>query len=174
MHAADSTSYETVPSTSTSKGRHNKKFKKSCAPHWERKQPNYTASPISEEFGDLQNIKEYVGGKSPLEVFLLYFDDEVLKLIVDLSMKYAADNNRHDFVFNKTMLKRFIGVLVLTGYHTLPQIELYWSRDGDKGVQYVTDCMSRNMFRNIKKNIYLADNSSLDTVSNNQFEKHAV
>jgi hypothetical protein len=69
--------------------------------------------------------------------FFLYFDDEVLDLVVTFSVKYARDNNRQDFTFDKTQFLKFLGIMFLTGYHTLPKISMYWPNDEDKGVEIV-------------------------------------
>ncbi|KAK9700587.1 Transposase IS4 [Popillia japonica] len=50
----------------------------------------------------------------------------------------------------------------LKGYHTLPQADLYWSTEEDKGLKILRDCVARNRFRDIKRNIHLSDNSKLD------------
>lgn len=42
------------------------------------------------------------------------------------------------------------GILILSGYHNLPQLKLYWSSHEDKGVQFVKIAMSRNRFLDIK------------------------
>ena len=109
-----------------------------------------------------EEIQSSLGGKSPLEIFYLFFDDEVLSTIVNYSLKYANDNNRHSFEFGIVDLKRFIGILILSGYHKLPQSDMYWSKDEDKGLPLVRKCMSRNRFRDIKRNLHLSDNSLLD------------
>ncbi|KAK9730796.1 Transposase IS4 [Popillia japonica] len=59
--------------------------------------------------------------------------------------------------------------MILSGYHTLPRIPMYWSSDEDKGVNIVQKCMSRNKFQNIKRNLHLSDNSLLD--KNDKFAK---
>jgi len=78
-------------------------------------------------------------------------------------VKYAQDQNRHDFFLQKSELLKFIGIMILTGYHTLPQMDHYWSKDEDKDVTLVRNTMSRNRFRYIKKNLHLADNRNLDS-----------
>lgn len=70
-------------------------------------------------------IESSLAGKTPYEYFQLFFDDEVYNLITNYSAKYAQDNNCHDFVLTKASLKRFLGILILTGYHVLPQIDMY-------------------------------------------------
>lgn len=39
---------------------------------------------------------------------------------------------------------------------------MFWSTDEDKGVDLVKKAMSRNRFREIKRNLHVSDNSSLD------------
>ncbi|XP_050298551.1 piggyBac transposable element-derived protein 3-like [Anthonomus grandis grandis] len=77
------------------------------------------------------------------------------------SEKYAQDN-RHEFHLSPEELLHFLGILILSGYHSLPQTDMYWSLDEDKTVHIVRDCMNRNKFRSIKRNLHLSDNNNLD------------
>ncbi|XP_030751730.1 piggyBac transposable element-derived protein 3-like [Sitophilus oryzae] len=139
------------------------------APQWLKGEIEYTHSPISTEHQDKENVAVAVGGKTPLEVFFLFFDEEVTDLVLRYSHKYAADNNRHDFIVSKEELLNFIGIMYLSGYHTLPQTSMYWSTEEDKGVGIVKNCMSRNRFYSIKRNLHLSDNEQLD--KNDKFSK---
>lgn len=56
---------------------------------------------------------------------------------------------------------KFVGILLFSGYHTLPRELMYWDRSPDCSVEIVADCMSRNRFQDIKKN-HFNDNSSID------------
>ncbi|KAK9701185.1 hypothetical protein QE152_g30775 [Popillia japonica] len=70
------------PSTSSiTTARKKKKSKTVSSPKWERKHPEYTSGPTSAEYDNVQRIKNTLADKTPLEVFLLYFDEEVLQLI---------------------------------------------------------------------------------------------
>ena len=131
-------------------------------PKWKKVEPAFTSSPVSEEKRKIEEIINEIGGKTPYEIFSLYFDSEVLSQIVAFSNKYAQDNNRHAFHLTDTDLKKFIGIMILSGYHTLPSMKLYWSKDEDKGLPVVRKCMSRNKFMAIKQTIHLSDNSQLD------------
>lgn len=95
--------------------------------------------------------------------------DDVWEKIVSFSKKYASDHNRHSFELSVSCLKRFCGILVFSGYHTLPATKMYWSKDEDKGIPLVRNCMSRNRFDSIKQNIHLSDNAQLD--SDDRFAK---
>lgn len=129
---------------------------------WLLSQIEYTHSPVSKEIQDTENIKSELAGKTPLEIFFKFFVEEVVNMILNFTLKYAADNNRHDFQLSKEELLNFIGILLFSGYHTLPQTHLFWSNDEDKGVEIVKKCMSRNRFTSIKQNIHLSDNDQLN------------
>ncbi|XP_025192062.1 piggyBac transposable element-derived protein 3-like [Melanaphis sacchari] len=95
--------------------------------------------------------------------------DDVWEKIISYTKKYACDKNRHSFIIDKTSLKRFFGILIFSGYHTLPATKLYWSKDEDKGIPLVRNSMSRNRFDSIKQNLHLSDNDQLD--KNDRFSK---
>ncbi|KAG8234996.1 hypothetical protein J437_LFUL013876 [Ladona fulva] len=46
--------------------------------------------------------------------------------------------------------KIFLGILIFSGYHTLPSERDYWSDQEDLGVPLVRDAMSRNTYLEIK------------------------
>lgn len=74
-----------------------------------------------------------------------------------------SKKNRPDFVASDVYMRRFIGILLLTGYHSLPQEEMYWSLDTDISVPIVRESMSRLQYRNMKQKLHLRDNSQIDT-----------
>ncbi|KAJ8949989.1 hypothetical protein NQ318_002399 [Aromia moschata] len=86
----------------------------------------------------------------------MFFDQELLTMIVNYSIKYARDKNRQDFEFNIPDLKRFLGIMIMSGYHILPQTDMYWSRDEDKGIDIIKESMSRN------RHFQVSDNDTLD------------
>lgn len=55
-----------------------------------------------------------------------------------------------------------MNIMILTGYHSLPKISPYWSKDEDKEVVLVRKTMSRNKITTIKQNLHLFDNKNLD------------
>ena len=73
----------------------------------------------------------------------------------------TRDRNRRNFSVAPGDLARFFGVLLLSGYHRLPQKTDYWPNQPDLGVPIVSDAMSRNSFQAIKSVIYFADNQNL-------------
>ncbi|KAK9722654.1 Transposase IS4 [Popillia japonica] len=104
-----------------------------------------TAAKWQKEYIPLRNhpnnIEEHY---DPYVLFCLFFDDIILNTIVDYSIKYSTSKNRNNFKFDINDLWKWLGIVILSGYHVLPQIDLYWSLDEDKGVSLVRKTMSRN------------------------------
>ncbi|GBN15195.1 hypothetical protein AVEN_259397-1 [Araneus ventricosus] len=75
-----------------------------------------------------------------------------------------------DFMACDAYMRRFIGILLLTGYQSLTQEEVYWSLDKDISVPIVRDSMSCLQYRNMKKNLHLVYNSQI----NNSDKLHKV
>lgn len=50
---------------------------------------------------------------------------------------------------------------MFSGYHKLPQEDMYWSQSPDAGVPLVFNSMSRKIFRSIKKYLHLNDNTKV-------------
>lgn len=65
------------------------------------------------------------------------------------------------FFLTKNCLKNFIGFLLFTGFHTLPQEQLYWSEDEDISIDCVRKCFPRNRYLEIKRNLHFNDNNEI-------------
>ena len=77
-------------------------------------------------------------------------------------MRYAASKGDHQFRIADDDLKKFVGVLLLSGYHKVPQISLNWDTNIDMSVGIVRNAISKNRFKEIKKYFHCADNDNLD------------
>ncbi|KAK9679715.1 Transposase IS4 [Popillia japonica] len=100
---------------------------------------------------------------SPIETFFLFFDNEVIDMLVNYSNMYARHKNRPSEVpINCNEIRCFLGILLLSGYVCLPRRELYWENSLDSNNALVTAAMSRNRFRYIMQNIHCSDNTNLD------------
>ena len=107
------------------------------------------------------------GGLLPHEILERLIDDpenSLLEHIVKESERYAHSRfGDLTFKTNKDEIKTFIGVLLLSGYHKLPQAHLYWDSNVDTNVSVVTDAVSRNRYNLLKKYIHCVDNRDVDT-----------
>ncbi|KAK9739517.1 Transposase IS4 [Popillia japonica] len=82
-------------------------------------------------------------------------------MIVTESNKYAQERNR------KTVeVKRFIGVLLFSGYVQVPRMRMLWEREQDTYNKLIAEAISRDRFEYILSYNYLAD----EAISRDRFE----
>lgn len=101
------------------------------------------------------------GGKTPFELFLQFFDEEIMEMLVVNTNMYAHQNNIVVDI-SKQQIYRFIGILILSGYHKVPHVEHYWSTQQTLGIPIVKQALSRNNFQLIKRIFHLMDNYGID------------
>lgn len=137
----------------------------------------YHQKAVYEKIGKFYKISFYlqisqfcfVGSYTPLQLWECFFDEEVINMIVERTNEYAGQKYVPGFATSSGEIKTFLGILYLTGYHTLPSIRSYWSTQASLGCQIIKDAMSRNRFAQIKQNIHISDNKNLDP--NDKFAK---
>ena len=106
--------------------------------------PSTVITP-SEDLLHLDNI-------SPFKLWQHFFTEDMIEYIVRNINLYAnRDCNNVTFVVSASEVCVFLGILLLFGYHILPQTSNYWSTQPDLGVLAVCKVMTRNRFTEIKK-----------------------
>ena len=86
----------------------------------------------------------------------------MLKHIVLQTNLYAnRDKNNKKFKVLECEMQKFLGIILLSGYHTVPEEQQYWSTQPDLRVEIVAKTMSRNRYLEIKKYMHFADNLQL-------------
>lgn len=99
---------------------------------------------------------------SPFELWQQIFDDTTMNLLVEQTVLYATrDRNEKDFLVDRNEICRLLGILLLSGYHSLPNETDYWSNQPDLGVSVVSQSLSKNRYMAMKRNLHLADNQNL-------------
>nr|XP_026496431.1 piggyBac transposable element-derived protein 2-like [Vanessa tameamea] len=141
-------------------------------PVWRTCSPTYstTTQERTEVIARQTLVKEQFQNLTPVQIFEKIFDDEVISLIITNTILYANQNNRHTFQLDSVDLKKFIGILILSGYHKLPREDLYWSYDEDVGVEMVSRSMPRQRFRDIKKNLHFVNNDEASNTRDKMFK----
>ena len=109
------------------------------------------------EPGTLEEQHPELCGLSPYIMFQQFFSEDVCSLIMSESERYARQKLHHDFYLSPLELNVFFGIILLSGYCSLPQERLYWCNDEDVGNDLVKRNMSRNRFHEIKRYLHLAD-----------------
>ena len=123
-----------------------------------------TMSPINKETIPSTLEEEYpeIAHMTPFEIFRMFFDDEIISFIIAETERYANQKNNIGFTLTEKELWRFLGIILFSGYHSLPQEDLYWAKSNDCNIPFIHNAMSRQRFRNIKKNIHLCNNDTID------------
>lgn len=105
---------------------------------------------------------------TPLQLFEKYFDDFLIDLMVQETNRYAYNKNLDGNV-TRIEMKAFLGVIVMSGYVTLPRRRMFWEKSVDTHSDLVSKAISRNRFEFIMSNLHFADNNNLDP--NDKFSK---
>ena len=113
---------------------------------------------------ELQKSDEVMmhGGESMHQTFSLFFSDSIIFLLVEETNLYATrDKNMQTFKTNDAEMRKFLGLLLISGYHNLPSEADYWSTAEDLEAPIFSNIMARDRFRVIKSCLHIADNHNL-------------
>lgn len=118
---------------------------------------------------NFDKMKSETQDLTPRQIFEKMFSDELVQLLCDQSILYATQKHQNFFI-EPTEMRKFLAILLLTGYHTLPQERMYWSMDDDLGVPMVYNTMSRDRYLTIKRFLHIADNSKIAESSDRMYK----
>ena len=108
--------------------------------------------------GDLMSL----GEMSPYTIWQRFFTEDMIEYVTTCTNRYAHEHcNNPNFTTSPTEIRKFCGILLLSGYHEVPHVSNYWSTQPDLGVPAAFNTMSRNRFQEIKRYIHFADNKNL-------------
>ena len=71
------------------------------------------------------------------------------------------DKNNPNFYVTSKEIHKILGILLLSGYHFLPEEHRYRSRQQDLGIAIVSNTMNRNRYYELKKYLHFSDNQNL-------------
>ena len=101
-------------------------------------------------------------GKDIYDIFEQFFTDEMIEHIVEQTNLYAVrDKNCKNFNVDGDEIRKFLGLLLISGYHNVPSENDYWSTSEDLEIPIFHKTMSRDTFRTLKRYMHIADNSNL-------------
>ena len=130
-------------------------------PAWTEQLTPVTIEEFTSRTGPTVNIPE-----SPLEVFELFFSDDLLDIIVEESNRYAGqvmgeERYREWKKITKEDVKAFLGFSILMGINHLPSVDDYWSKDPLLHYAPIADRIPRWHFREISRYLHFVDNDHL-------------
>lgn len=113
--------------------------------------------------------------KSPLEIFEMFIDDEILDLIVRETNTYACQQLKKGHSAksrvqtwcetSKEEIRKFFGVLLAMGLISAPSVSNYWSKDPIFHNEFISSVMARDRFFLLLKFIHFADNERAETTN---------
>jgi DNA excision repair protein ERCC-6 len=109
---------------------------------------------------DLCQVYPGIVTLSPIEIFHKFLPTDYLIHLAKMTQLYALQKGETLDVDEKD-IGQFFGLLLLSGYHSLPGEDLYWSTQDDLMVPIVPSVMPRNRFRKLKKYFHIVDNTKL-------------
>ena len=87
--------------------------------------------------------------QNPAEVFDLFLDDDAINLLTNETINYASQKDNHQFSLTPGEMRAFIGILLLSGYCTVPRRRLYWATESDTYNKMVATTMRQNRFERL-------------------------
>ncbi|XP_050293841.1 piggyBac transposable element-derived protein 3-like [Anthonomus grandis grandis] len=124
-------------------------FLRKKRPKLSTSKPNYSwkKGDINQDFPEWVNASGLKNSLFPLELFFQYIDDEIIDLVVKYSNLYAIQHNRQGNI-HSSEIKCFVGVLLLSGYNSLPRRSMYWENNSDAGNKF---SKLRNLFSTLNE-----------------------
>lgn len=85
------------------------------------------------------------------------YTDGLFTFLAEKFQRYSNQKN-YDVSITLDKLMSFLGILYLSGYHSVPCQDLMGSDDDDIGISAVRNSLSRSDFRKLKQAVHLNDN----------------
>lgn len=147
-----------------------KKRKQEPYPRW-KKNTTFEENLLGKNLEKLTENFPELQAMDPLQLFFKILPLDYMQHLADMTTLYALQKGETVTVTSKDILQ-FLGLLILSGYHTVPSEDLYWSTSEDTSVQIFSKIMSRSRFRQLKKYFHLVDNNK-DVKSGDKLAKIA-
>ena len=132
-------------------------------PTW-KKNTNFIKDMPLVEIEKLANEHPELVAKSPFQMRKEYITNDLLEKFCENILLYARcdiqNNSKFDIAIRE--LLRFLGIILLYGYHSLPSEQDFWSNQPDLGVPIVSEALSSKRFLQIKSMFHLVHNHTLD------------
>ena len=99
---------------------------------------------------------------SEYEIWRKMFDDDMVHVLHEQTLLYARrDKGNPQFNVTSDEVMNFLGILLFSGYHSVPAARNFWSNQPDLKVPFVSNVMTRDTFDRLKTYMHLADNNNL-------------
>nr|XP_055023106.1 piggyBac transposable element-derived protein 3-like [Misgurnus anguillicaudatus] len=96
----------------------------------------------------------------PADIFLTFYPKSLRDITLEMLNTYAAQKGATLNLTDEELLT-FYGILLTTGYNSVPRQRLLWSGDNDVNNTSIKDAMRRNRFDEIMASIHVVDNMKI-------------
>ena len=101
--------------------------------------------------------------RDPYSYIKDYLDENIMKIIVEETNKYAIQKNPNKPVnLTSKELEQWIGLIYYFSISKLPNAKMHWSQQLPSFANYASKIMSRNRYQDIKSNFHLVDNNEIE------------
>ena len=95
------------------------------------------------------------------EIFSLFFGQYGWSMVEQTNLYATKDKNVHYFEPNHIEMRKFLGMIIISGYNRLPSENNYRSTTEDLRTPIFLSIMSRSRFKTLKRYLHISDNRSL-------------
>ncbi|XP_043470215.1 piggyBac transposable element-derived protein 4-like [Leptopilina heterotoma] len=134
---------------------------------WRKSSKSRSDAPFTNDFGP--NVPSNV--KSPLDIFLCLFPDDLIDTILLETNVYLEQNRYKQPSATKEGLLIFLGINILMGVKKCPSYRDYWSANPQLNDSYISSLMTVNHFAFFLGSLHLADNSKEPKKGETNYDK---
>ena len=132
-----------------------------CSTTWSSTLTPVDVAPFTQPVGPTVPIPS-----SPVEVFTLFFTDDIMTFVVEQSNLYAKQvlGEERYAEWEKISvpeLRAYFGFMILMGLYPKPAVRDYWKRDPFVNYPPISERISRDRFYDIGRYLHFADNTTL-------------
>ncbi|TWW69316.1 Chimeric ERCC6-PGBD3 protein [Takifugu flavidus] len=98
---------------------------------------------------------------NPVDVFLLMYPPTLREITVEMSNLYSTQTKGKQLNLSMDELLTFYGILIASGYSSVPRRHMYWSVDNDVHNESISGAMRRNRFDDIMASVHVVDNTKI-------------
>ena len=141
--------------------------------------PSFQESPLF-----VHNHERFTHGSAPINFFKLFFDDEVLHLMVTETNRYAHSfySNRQDVnqltkgarqftACSKLDMKKFLVILLIMGRTPQPSMDCYWNQNEWFSSNLISSLMPLVRFQQILRFLHFVDNNQAPDKTNPAYDR---
>lgn len=108
-------------------------------------------------------IENEPDGKSPVELFECFWDNDMIQQMCSTSVLYAVQSGNTSFQVSEDEMRCFVAILLVSGYNNVPARKNYWENAPDIQNIAIKNAMRRDRFIEIMKYLHFTHDFTPDS-----------